>query len=502
MGLRIVNNIAAQNAHRWLSTNDASMSKSLERLSSGYRINRAADDAAGLAISSQFRADIASFKVASRNTTEANALLQVAEGGIEQISNMLVRLKELATQSASANVGSSERAKINAEGNALISEIDRLANSTKYGSTTLLDGTFGSSKTGTMNAGTAAGGVITGTYVGYTFSSTKTSTDVICGATLNAIGSSVAEGSTWYIGCSTGVVSSGGTLYIMNANAFTSATIVDSYTGTLSAANTAIVFANLGITMAITGSLTTFAGLTGSSFTGATMTGGVVLSAALTIKRTGLTSLNVEGATTGTYAFANPANTATISLGNGVVTETVNYVANSTHTFSNLGVSFYLSSSTEGYDTEDLEGFTFTISDTGSTGATFQVGAKNDVNNRISLTIGDVRGSETNGLALQFDYLDTATEAQSMLDLVESAISTMSSRRGDIGSYMNRLNYAAANLAITIENVQAAESAIRDVDMASEMTTFTKNQILLQAGTAMLAQANTAPQSLLSLFGR
>ncbi len=116
MGFRIQNNVAAMNAHRWLSTSDSAMSKSLERLSSGYRINRAADDAAGLAISSNFRANIASFQVASRNTSEASALLQVAEGGMEQIENMLVRLKELATQAASANVGSTERAKINSRG--------------------------------------------------------------------------------------------------------------------------------------------------------------------------------------------------------------------------------------------------------------------------------------------------------------------------------------------------------------------------------------------------
>jgi flagellin len=103
-------------------------------------------------------------------------------------------------------------------------------------------------------------------------------------------------------------------------------------------------------------------------------------------------------------------------------------------------------------------------------------------------------------LALSFDYLDSTTEAQSMLDLVDSAISTLASRRADIGASMNRLSYAAANLSTTIENTTAADSVIRDVDMAAEMTTFTKNQILMQAGTAMLAQANQAPQLILSLF--
>src|SRR3990172_8062075 len=102
MGLRIQNNIAALNAHRQLTISDGALSKSLERLSSGYRINRAADDAAGLAISQQFRADIASYKVASRNVSEANSLLQVAEGAMDQIGGMLTRLKEIATQASSA----------------------------------------------------------------------------------------------------------------------------------------------------------------------------------------------------------------------------------------------------------------------------------------------------------------------------------------------------------------------------------------------------------------
>ncbi len=142
MGLRIQNNIAALNAHRNLSISDSGLSKSLERLSSGFRINRAADDAAGLSVSQQFRADIASYKVASRNVSEANSLLQVAEGAMDQIGNMLTRLKELATQASSANA-SANLDKINAEGNALLAEIDRIANSTEYSGTKLLDGSFG-----------------------------------------------------------------------------------------------------------------------------------------------------------------------------------------------------------------------------------------------------------------------------------------------------------------------------------------------------------------------
>jgi len=280
MGLRIQNNIAALNAHRQLQISDAGLSKSLERLSSGYRINRAADDAVGLAISQGMRADIASYNVASRNVAEANAMVQVAEGAYDQIGNMLVRLKELATQAASANANGNLD-KIEAESQALINEIDRISESTAYAGAAVLDGTLG---TQTFQVGSTA------------------------------------------------------------------------------------------------------------------------------------------------------------------------------DTFSQIDVGFSTVSST---------------------------------------TLGTGSG----GAGVGTIHLNTATDAQSALTEIDYAIDDLNSSRGDLGAIQNRLNYASANLSTTIENVQAAESVIRDVDMAAEMTTFTKNQILLQAGTAMLAQANMAPQVVLSLFG-
>jgi flagellin len=127
----------------------------------------------------------------------------------------------------------------------------------------------------------------------------------------------------------------------------------------------------------------------------------------------------------------------------------------------------------------------------------FQVGASADADNQITVDLGDATAAT---LGLTADQLLDATDALAFLGTVDSAIADLNLVRGDIGAIQNRLSYAAANLATTIENVTAAESVIRDVDMAAEMTMFTKNQILLQAGTAMLAQANMAPQQLLSLF--
>jgi len=471
MGLRIANNIAAMNAHRQLSISDSALGKSLQRLSSGYRINSAADDAAGLAISQSFRATIASFKVAHRNTSEASSLLQVAEGGMDQIGNMLTRLKELATQSASANVGNTEREKIDSEATFLKAEIERIADSTKYGDTELLNGTFGATNSTSLTYTAGGTGGISNTNVQYVFSDTW-STAMTMALTVTAIGSNVIEGTY----CT---VHSGGVLEIYNS----SGTMMDTFTSAISTAgSTSITFDNIGITITFTG----------------TMSAETILSTldglSLDVSRTGLTSINAEGAATGVYTFSD--NGTDIKLYNS--SETVVDSASAgqgSFTFTMNDISFTLDSY---YDTGDLNNIALTITESSGSGNTFQIGAANNTDNQISITIESVQQADLGIAGLD---LGDATNAQAALDLVDAAISSLAAARGNVGAYQNRLGYAAANLATSTQNMQAAESIIRDVDMAAEMTTFTKNQILLQAGMAMLAQANMSPQQVLSLFG-
>ena len=371
MALRIANNIAAMNTQRWLGVADAGLKKSLERLSSGYRINRAADDAAGLAISQSFRADIASYNVAGRNVSEANSLVQVAEGAMDQIGNMLTRLKELATQASSANAGANLD-KINAEGNAIISEIDRIANVTEYAGTKLLAGTFG--------------------------------VTVSAGASMTA-----GEG-------------------------FAGASNLESevtYTVLATAGGTGLVDVTVSATLA--------AGQISQTITG-------------------LTAAEAQNVTFGALGLTIAFNTNFSSASDGDI------VANA------------------------------------GTASNFQVGASDSTDDRVGIKLEGVRTTDLDS-GLLADQLDSASEAQAFLTVIDDSISALTTQRGNIGATQNRLAYASANLATMIENVQAAESVIRDVDMAAEMTDFTKNQILLQAGTAMLAQANMAPQQVLALFG-
>jgi len=373
MGLRIANNIAAMNAQRNLGVADAGLSKSLERLSSGYRINRAADDAAGLSISSNMRAEIASLNVASRNTAQASSMLQVAEGAMDQINNMLTRLKELATQSASANVTDTDREKINSEASKLTSEIDRIADATKYNGTALINGNFGAAA---------------------------------CETTLTGLGADLGVASASSIDVSS-VVDSGATYTVTDA------------TGT------------------------------------------------------------------------------DVTLTNGAITQTVTATTTGAQTlnFDALGVKITLDNA---YDSSAELAGTFTVDNAAQN---IQVGKENADYNKIAVEIGDMQMSALKDGAALSVSLSSTSGAQSALTDIDTAISYVAEKRGDIGGYMNRLSYAAANLATNVENAQAAESVIRDVDMAAEMTTFTKNQILMQAGTSMLAQANMAPQSVLSLFG-
>ena len=471
MGLRIQNNIAAMNAHRNLGIADSAMGKSLERLSSGYRINRAADDAAGLAISQSFRADIASFKVASRNTSEASALRQVAEGGLDQIGNMLTRMKELATQAASSNSGSNID-RINDEYSQLMLEIDRIANSTEYADSALLDGTFGASLTGALGDASADMGIIdSNVHWGLTDTGTGLANS---DQSVTAWGSSTVEG-IWQIDRTDATH-----VTIGNGSVTENAVVGDT-----------ITFAGLGIT------------LTNST----SLTANVLANSTVTINKTGLTNLNVSGASAGTYTISDNAGDA-ITIGNGTITETVSGLQTGVSqnvSFAQLGISFTL---TADYDVNNVLDDTEITVTSGGTGSTFQIGAENNADNQIEFSLSsantdDIGQNATGATAanLYATDLSSAANAQDAMLVIDDAIGDIAEVRGDIGANMNRLSYAAANLASTIENVQAAESVIRDVDMAAEMTQFTKNQILLQAGTAMLAQANMAPQQVLSLFG-
>lgn len=378
MGLRIQNNISAFNAHRNLKISDAGLSKSLEKLSSGFRINKASDDAAGLAVSMRFRAQIRSLSQASRNASEANSMLQVAEGAGDQITNILQRMKELATQAASSNTGTTDRTNISAEVNNLESEISRIANSTKYAGSTLINGSFGS----------------------------------------------------------------------------------------------------LGVSNASANSLQTQFGITSVDVSNAA----VGTDYGITVSTAGNNSMTITDGTTSQTVSITTAST-------GLDTQTLD--------FSNLGIKINVNATFSNDTLNTMDAAASTLTTSATTTSSFQVGYENNSNNKISFSLSNLTAS---GLTANVD-VSTLSGAQTALTTIDTAIDTLADARATIGRTQNQFGFASANLASTIENLSAAESVIRDADMAFETVSFTKNQILLQAGTAMLAQANQSPQAVLSLLG-
>jgi flagellin len=275
MSLRINNNIAALNAHRQLTATDSALGKSIEKLSSGLRINQARDDVAGLQIANRFRNEVRGLRMAQQNTAQATALLQQAEGAANQVETILERLKELATSAASDNTDAAGRSSLNAEAGKLIAEINRIAADTKYSTTTLINGEGGS--------------------------------------------------------------------------------------------------------------------------------------------------------------------------------------------------------------------------------MIYQVGSANTSNDQITVTLSSVNFTATSLCVNSID-LSTRSGAQGAITNIDQGVSVAGVGLGTIGAAQSQLSFASANLSTSIENLAASESTIRDADMAYEMIAFTRNQIMLQAGTAMLAQANLAPQQVLALF--
>jgi len=394
MALTVQTNNAAITALKNLNTNSVNMNESLNRLSSGFRINSAADDASGFAISSKLDAQSNRLKAASQNAMQATAMVKMADAGINEIQNMVGRIQVLATQAASAN-NAGELGKLDAERVKLESQIDKIANSTNYNGVNLLNG---------INAASAVT-VVASTAADATGAAAGTSSATITGGTIAA-------------GTATG-------------------TVVSTIT---QGANAALD------TIAIAGT----AGLTGTIAAGSVVYGGlnnVTMSDGSTLALT----LGTRGGAGGV------ADTLTLTAGTAAVAATA-YTAS----------------------------------------LAFQVGADNNTNNQVGVNL--VNAYTTTALGLGTGDILTQATAQTYIDTAKAAMNTLITQRADLGATQNQLGFVQANLATSIEQSIASVSSIRDADMASEMANFTKNQILTQAGTSMLAQANQAAQNVLTLF--
>ena len=505
--------IMALYAYNRLSTNNSSVSKNLEKLSSGYQINRAGDDAAGLAISEKMRAQITGLERASDNAQDGISLVQTAEGALTEVHSMLNRMVELATQSANGTYdNTTDRANLQKEVESLQSEIDRIADETNFNGINLLDGSLGAAATQTELAGTDSTAVKGSFTIDFGGLSVAASDAVKVGATTvytdGGSGSTLATSDYSTIATA---LSSGATIdgiaYDVSVNTttgvatFTQQTAADyDTTAQQSTIESAITngSSNVGTIGSIVNGVTGAAGgsTTKLDFTG--KTGAAVAGSSITVGGT-------------TYEFVKTGGTVT---GTGNTAVSVNETDDATAIATALKTAVDLDTTTVGvgagqYSTTVANGaLTFTSVDTGSgvealevkqtgTGLNLQIG--DTKSQRISVKV-DSMDSKTLGVDVSKVNIGSEDGAKNALSIIKTAINTVSGTRADLGAIQNRLEYTVNNLATTTENLTSAESRIRDTDMAKEMMAYTKNNVLSQAAQAMLAQANQQPQSVLQLL--
>ncbi|GFZ30978.1 flagellin [Clostridium zeae] len=413
----INHNLAGNNAIRQMNTNSTNASKSMQKLSSGLRINGASDDAAGLAISEKMRGQIRGLDQASSNAQDGISMVQTAEGALNETTSILQRMRELSVQSSNDTSTNDDRTAIQSEMGQLENEIDRIGNTTQFNTKNLLDGSMGKA----VNASVA---------------NVNTSAVLKTGAAVPIAAMTVTLGTL--------EDSNGNNLGIQAGDSLTLSYVKNGTTVTTSLAG------NVAATTALS-DVSSLLGADGAL----TISGGALVATAATA--------GVAGAIEG-------------------LTITVKDASGNTRTAATNGLSSFKE--------------TTSAADVRADGsATLQIGA--NTNQNLTIDINDMRSAALGVAGLQ---VNTQTQANVAIKVIDNATQKVSAERAKLGAYQNRLEHTINNLGTSSENLTSAESRIRDVDMAKEMSNFSKNNILSQAAQAMLAQANQQPQQVLQLL--
>ena len=579
MGMVVRTNTMALNAYRQLGMNNSAVSKSLEKLSSGFRINRAGDDAAGLAISEKMKAQITGLETASSNAQDGISLIQTAEGNLGEVHSMLNRMVELATKSANGTYTQTERDALQAEVDQLLEEIDRISQSANFNGTKLLNGdlsaTGGATKieiggNATSKKSTGLAGVFS------TDTALANGTGAVKGGTAQYT-VSLDDGTSYTVKFTfdqasdtdtdiTKMVAEDGTVYNITNGAPTANELRDAimgelnktdfgkqYTASAHADNGKITFtakekgtatpaitsvdfqadyaksgnpytvhtaSNVDRTTAplddgyeisadsiteydgsnyedavftinghkfvlMTENLTAQKGTTVGSDVDNYMKAVQGLGKDVTILVGGIGGLKA-GAAAGTGPAGTNANTANSNWQQ-------NIVAIAKVTGLNVGNTV----ANDGNDIAANSGIRLTLGDGVKGGLVLQIGDTADDFNKMRVSIDDMSAE---GLGLKGLSIKTEPEASNAIDTIKNAINTVSTQRASLGALQNRLEHTINNLDVAVENLSAANSRIRDTDMAKEMMNYTKMNVLVQSAQAMLAQANQQPQSVLQLL--
>ena len=456
----VQHNLTAMNSNRMLGITQGAQAKSSEKLSSGYQINRAADDAAGLSISEKMRKQINGLDRASTNAQDGVSAVQTAEGALTEVHSMLQRMNELAVQAANGTNSSDDRASIQAEIEQLTTEIDRVAETTKFNETYLLKGS-NSTKEININAHDAG---LKGTLVQGGNTTSTFTMELKVGEKVSIAGADYR-------------------LYADGANELASVQ---------AAAKTAQGDVTIDGTTYKFESADKFTDTNGNVYTNDQISSLVADGSKVSIDdgAGNVTSYNVVDKN------ADDAKT---------VNQAITMVTNALKDASSIGGNKSGAIVTGGTQVGQTDNYTFNIEKATATvqkDLTFSlhVGADADMNNKINVNIAamDSKGLGIDGISVADNTGMAATYA---IDAIADAVAKVSEQRSALGAVQNRLEHTIANLDNVVENTTAAESRIRDTDMAEEMVEFSKNNILAQAGQSMLAQANQSTQGVLSILG-
>lgn len=433
MGMVVKHNLTAMNSNRMLGLTTASQAKATEKLSSGYKINRAADDAAGLAISEKMRKQIRGLTQASLNAQDGISAVQTADGALNEVHDMIQRLTELTVKAANGTLSESDRAAVQNEVDQLVTEIDRVSTTTKFNETYLLRGSNG----GTMGK------------LSYKLADAALKADFA-----NASGLKELNKATGTIGVSVATANPNPGQVGMSPVAMTTTQFSSKTVGPIG--------------------MTTY----------------------VLVENT----MKMDGV---------PASISKLSV--SAVVKDINETSNPA--IRAFGSMNELMSAIKAQYGEDIKGVTTNVTDKGllelrietfadvndPIDLSLHVGADSSLDNKIymNLSMLSARGLGLNGLDVSGVSGDAATDS---IDTVAEALQRVSAQRSALGAIQNRLEHTIANLDNVVENTTAAEASIRDTDMATQMVEYSNNQILAQAGQAMLAQSNQATSGVLSLL--
>ena len=589
--MRIQHNIMAMSAYRNYTNNVSAMKKNLEKLSSGYKINRAGDDAAGLAISEKMRAQITGLETAQKNAKDGISLVQTAEGALTEVHDMLNRMVELATQSANGTYDdTTDRAQMQKELNQLRSEINRIADSANFNGIKLFDGTMEAdsvkyevgSKTALQIKGTAATATTTLTQAGnqtilhkdgqqatktkfevelenisFTTTGAQNVTVTIGGSTIiatvanGATGADLAKGIVGAAGEKEMAI--GGVTYTVKADG---SKLVFEMTDAAMDASTAAASFTGNFNVSVSG-----VGIQGGTVNmgtqviteGAPKQGTILANTELNAALTSTAIVDGKAITVGdvTYVFASKQETldALAAAGDGFKAVDISDLVDDNGALldAKAGSGSALSEALSRLTVAAADNKMFTVGQKGTDGIlTFQekedyngngkggradlttyegiqkqiqtgtfnaikVPAKNGTGKGLTLQIGDTADSynqlkvslgdmHVSSLGIADISIADQASAATAVDKIKAAINQVSDVRGTLGATKNRLDHTINNLSVMTENIQDAESTIRDTDVAAEMMAYTKNNILIQSAQAMLAQANQVPQGVLQLL--